>query len=351
MLTCWQVCLPVNAFLIELGYGVRTTIQDIARAVGVTKTTVSLVLNKKDTTSRISQATRSKVLKTARELNYQPSFAARTLAIGRTFTLGFFCPVISAPFYSGLAAMTMIEAEKRGYHLVIATTEANLAKERACLERLIKERRVDGIVAWSYALQPGSGGYDRILNSKFPLVFEVATKGFPCVNSNWNGGMEEAIAYLKDKGHGRVGFVDQWDVEVGNGKVEAFLAACSKYDIRKVDHESISYSLEEAVQLGRRIAGKPDRPSALIVFSDHYATGVIDGLVDGGVRVPEDVAVIGIDGTELGAYFRPALTTIAQDYHRLVASAVDLLLDAIENGATKAVEIDIPTKLVIRASA
>ena len=154
------------------------TIQDIAELAGVTKTTVSLVLNKKKSPIRISQATQDRVLKTADELGYHPSFAARSLASGRTFTLGFFCPAISSPFFSSLAARAMIEAENRDYHLTISTTEASFDEELECIGRLVNQKRVDGIIVWSYALKPCIKGYQEVIHSRFPMVFAVRIRNF-----------------------------------------------------------------------------------------------------------------------------------------------------------------------------
>jgi len=121
------------------------TISDIARHVGVTKSTVSTVLNDSRSNIRVSEGTRTKVLAAAKELNYRPSFSARSLAKGRTFSIGMICGDIHSPHFSELASRAMQEVEARGYHLLLSVTQwITMQNNLDCLETMIN-RGVDGI--------------------------------------------------------------------------------------------------------------------------------------------------------------------------------------------------------------
>ena len=140
------------------------------------------------------------------------------------------------------------------------------------------------------------------------------------------------------------------DMFSDRAKQSAFQKACATHGAAGIEY-TCSGSITDARELGRRLDHEPDCPGAFIVFSDYIAGGVIRGLVDEGRRVPEDTAVVGMDGTAMGEFSTPALTTIAQDCRQLMVRSIDLLLEKIEHRETSAKEILLPTQLIVRESA
>jgi len=330
---------------------VAVTILDVAKRVGVTMTTVSKVLNNKPSGLKISQATRAKIFEAAQALTYRPSFSARALARAKTFSLGFICGDIHTPYYAELASKALKAAETRGYHLVMSLTEWNFQKERDCLDLLLGGK-VDGVFMVAGGLQPGTSQYEYVLEKKFPVVISNAKiPGLSCVRNDWTPGMEQAVGHLKRSGYDRILFVGYpLPPPLADTKNQAFEQACGIHQVQG-SLQTVTSNLNDARELGIRLAGEPARPSALIAYSDYIATGLISGLREGGLDVPRDMKVIGIDGTEMGQFYHPPLTTITGNIEKHARTTVDLLVNLIEKPEMEPKEIILATELIVRKSA
>jgi len=330
------------------------TIGDVARRSGVSASTVSAVINNNYARIRVSAKTRQKVLAAARRLDYRPSFSARALARGKTFSLGLVCGDIHTPFFSELASIALEESEARGYHLLTAVTRWDPQKELACVDTLL-ERKVDGFLMGPASLQPGTRQYDYIMKNRIPVVGLLPpVPGFPHVTSDWREGMEEAVRHLTGKGYDRIGFIDLpgiYPVEPHRAcKRSVFLETIGRVGAVSCEYNCV-IDLHNNREIGRNLADLPDRPRAFIVGSDYMAMGLVRGFRDGGLDVPRDVAVVGMDGTAMGEFFHPPLTTIAQDIRQLVGRALELLVTMIEEKTLTDQEMWVPTRLIVRDSA
>jgi len=327
------------------------TLKNIAETTQLTPSAVSKILNPKNgRMAAFSPETCKRVIETAKALGYRPNKLAQSIAKGKTYTLGFLCGDFHTPYFSELAMATMIAAEKRGYHLLISVTQWDKQREITCFEMLL-ERQVEGILMLTAALQPGEKYYDYIKREKFPVVFpNVLSNDFSSVLSNWQMGFDEAVAYLKQKGHQRIGMVRQpMPSYVVDSKYDAFLIACEKEGIQWKLYDCLPV-LEDAQSLGRQILKAPDRPSALIAYSDYIAAGIISGM-GSDISIPGDIAIVGIDGTQMGKGYRPPLTTIDVNIPALAEKSVELLLKLIECSESQHENIIVPTHLVVRESA
>jgi LacI family transcriptional regulator len=332
------------------------TIADIAKTVGVHQSTVSTVLNKSRSTIRISEKTRKKIFETAQQLNYRPSFSAQALARGKTFSIGMTCGSIHSPHYSELASHAMQEVEAHGYHLLLSVTQwLTMENNLDCLETLMS-RGVDGIISWGTSLQPGTSLYEHLVREKFPIALCGENVGqLSSIDSEWGTGMNETVAYLSRKGHSHicfVGYAGKPEDENNDPKWVSLLKACSRYGVKA----SASYlkklsNLEEAEEFGMKAAHQADRATAFLVYSDYVAFGFLRGLLNQGLRIPQEVAVVGIDGTKMGKYFHPSLTTIAQEREQIVAKAIEMVLGMIDKKQEPGQKVIFPTKLIIRESA
>ncbi len=332
------------------------TINDIAKNAGVTKSTVSAVLNGSQSNIRISAKTKQRILEVAREMNYSPSFSARALARGKTFSIGMTCGDIHSPHYSELASQAMREAEARGYHLLISVTQwLTMENNLDCLETLMS-RGVDGVVTWGTGLQPGDSLYEYLVREKYPIVLCGEDIGdLSSIDSEWDSGMNETVAYLRNKGHSHicfVGYAENSEAERKDPKRVAFVKACSGYGVKgSVRYLAKLSNLEEAEEFGMKTAGETDRATAFLIYSDYVAFGFIRGLINQGVRIPQAAAVVGIDGTKMGRYSQPSLTSIAQEREAIVRNAIDLVIGMIEKREEPGKKILFPTRLIIRESA
>ena len=326
------------------------TITDIARRSGVAKSTVSRVLNRKTTAVAVSDATRRLVEQAARDLNYRPSFSARALTSGKTQTLGLVCGDLRLPFFAELVMGAMLAAEARGYHLLVSVTQWDPEKELRCLDMLL-ERRVEGMVMLTQAVQPGNQYYEYFKKERFPVIIpDCDYPDFSTLLHDWQAGMDEAMAHLKARGHRTVGFVRQEPVSLPDDKHAAFLRACKKQRLAAVTY-ACGITLDCAQATGRRIAGDAQRPSALMVYSDYLATGVRHGLLQQGVDVPRDLALVGIDGIQMGAVCNPPLTTIDLGIAATAEAMVELVLRQVADRQRAPDRIVLPTRLLVRESA
>jgi len=332
----------------------RSTLNDIAKAVGVGKSTVSVVLNKKPKPIQVSEETRKKIFSAARELNYRPSFSARALTKGKTFTIGFICADIVNPYFAELVTLALKEVETHGYRLLLSLTEGKgPEQDLACVESLL-ERHVDGIIMISTAFQPGTKQYDYVLREKYPFVLlQYRAEGISSIGSDWQMGMDQAVTYFKGKGHARLVFLSTATPGcVKSQKEKAFATACAAQGmISDILEGPDNLDIDGVRRTGITLARTRDRPEVVIVHADSLAMSFIHGLREGGLEVPRDMKVVGIDGTEAGKIFFPPLTSIEQDRSGTVAAAVQMLLERQDDQNPPPREILLPTTFVARGSA
>jgi LacI family transcriptional regulator len=323
----------------------RVTISDIAKAAGVDKSTVSIVLNNKPLAKRVKQETKDRIVRIANEFNYNPSFAARSLSSGKTKTLGIVVGDIARIYFSELTAAALEAAYKRGYQMLVSVTQWDLDKEREALQTLL-ERQPDGIIFCPGGLSCFRGPYDQIVALHYPVVAcEYEDAGASSVMSDYEPGMEDAIKQFIKNGHKEIGYVGssiEW-----NNKQDTLDALTDKYGIKLKKYIFPEHTPEIMRGLANDLI-QPEQPKALIVAADESALLLIAALQDFKKKVPEDFDIIGIDGIDWGANSRPALTTIEQDKKALMTAAVDMLIEMSNNPGWKPQKIVVPTKLIIR---
>jgi LacI family transcriptional regulator len=325
------------------------TISDIAKKAGVAVTTVSLILNRKSETVGISRATQEKVLGIAEKMDYRPSFSARSLARGKTFTLGLQCGQLSNPFFNELVNIALGEVENRGYQLALNVTSWTAEEKNIQGLNGLIDRGAEGVINWGTYVGVGSRMYNFITRRKYPMV----TRSFQApeissVVSDYSVGFREAVEYLKRKGHSRIGYY--WNGKLEDPKWIPLRAACREFGVELVGYSGTFWPDRLEGDFLEFIRD-PKRPAALLVHSDYSAAGVLAVLRKHKLGVPGDVAVIGFDGTRLGGILSPTLTTIGQDMEGLITRSVEVLLTQIEDKNAGPQHVALPTKLIIRESA
>jgi DNA-binding LacI/PurR family transcriptional regulator len=330
------------------------TMQDVARAAGVSAKTVSNVLGDYP---YVREETRARVMAAVQSLGYQMNFAARNLRSGRTGLLMLALPELSLPYFAELADAVIDEARREGYTVLVERTGATRAGELDLLSggRL---RMVDGLIFSPLALGPGDVDALRV---DFPMVL-LGERIFDgpvdhVTMANVDGGAL-ATRHLLSLGRRRIAVVGVHRGEdMGSGplRLRGYAAALADVGL-EVDPELLVeagyWHRSTGAQATHRLIDSGVDFDAVFALNDALALGVLYALQRRGLRVPEDVAVIGFDNVDDGIYSTPSLSTVDPDRLQIARTAVALLLRQIagDAGLEGRIELAPPVRLQIRES-
>lgn len=311
------------------------TLKDVGELAGVTATTASAALRGKD---YVKPETIQRVRDAAKKLGYKLNLSGRSLRSGRSGTITFLTSGIEGDYFSRLAMAVADAVNQRGAHMLIEL--ARYLKVDASGSGDLSYTFSDGIIAINAPRAIG------ILKEHPSVMLENYDTSIPLdtVNAPSAEGSRAAVEHLIARGCTRIGIVGDnrdpanpniipgsRDVRMQAAKT-AILAAGLRFD-EKRDFIRCSWSIDGGIETGRAIAKtlRRTRYDGLYCLNDGIALGVMRGLADGGVRVPDDVLVIGFDGDSQGAYSVPTLTTVATDFRGMANTAVSLLMQRIEH--------------------
>ena len=319
------------------------TRNDVARLAGVSAAVVSYVVNG---SKRVTPATETRVREAIAMLGYRPNRAARALRLGSSETLGMVVPDSTNPFFATLAHAVELAAAERGFDLLTANSDGSLAMERRQIDHFAT-RGVDGVFVCSSIIDPDLRALEQADIPVVLLNHYVATPGVDSVSVDLKSGSRSAVEHLAEHGHRTIGLVIGTNTdnsvdarEVGWRETIAHLGLDAGPVFR---HPFSRYGGYEA---GRWLLNGAVRPPALFVGSDRQAVGVLKALHEGGVRVPEDIAIVSFDGSEDAEFSWPSLSTVSQPIEEMARAAVASLLD---DAAEKQHRVFAPT-LIRRAS-
>lgn len=305
------------------------TISDVAREAGVSVATVSNYLNG---TARLSPTTYEAVQAATEKLGYVPNFNARSLRAQSTKTIGLLVPNLINPFYTEMAASMERTAQEHGYQLMLCSSADDGDLEGRQIRTLL-HRRVDGAVM--VALEPTELG-DRIRGSRFPIVCaDRRIPGHRSITSDNRMGGRLALEHLVELGHRRIGMVVGDDhVENVKERVAGAREVLDRHGIEVSERSVVRgpQSLDTGVAAAR-LWDEPDPPTAVFATNDIIAMGLYRVCHDRGLRIPEDVSVVGFDDVRWTELIVPTLTTVHQDVDEMVTRALDVLLEAIRSGS------------------
>ncbi len=320
----------------------RPTIVDVANLSGVSKSTVSNVLRG---AGRVSDGTRARVLESIEALGYRPNSLARDLVRRRSNTVGVVLGDLANTFYADLVKLLELQISEAAYTTIVCNTDGRSELERARVEMLL-ERAVSGVVMLQF-----SGDrtvLDELAVARVPVVvISCWDERADCVAVDDHTGMAAAVEHLYGLGHRRIAHVSSHLVEDSTRA-----ARYAGYEHAMRGHGLAPRLLDADVRDGLR-AAVTDReaPTAFAAANDLIAVQLIDLLEPLGVRVPDDVSVVGFDGTDLGAHSRIGLTTVAQPRAQLIAEGLRLLLDRMRGGLSEPPRhVRLTGELVVRAS-
>ncbi len=325
-----------------------TSIQ-VAKRAGVSQSAVSRVFTPG---ASASESTTRKVRQAAQELGYRPNVLARSLITGRTRIIGVVVAYLENQFYPVVLELLSRALQAKGYHVLVFMAENATEKVAQVMEELL-DYQVDGIITASVAITNDLTA--RCTAVGIPVVMFNRGQDDPRlseVTSDNIAGARRATEHLIATGHTRIAHVMGWQgASTGRDRAAGFTLAMQAANLVPVAMIDGMYSRETAAAVTRDMFNGPTRPDAIFVGNDHMAFAVMDTLrFDLGLRVPEDVSVIGYDDVPLAAWPAYNLTTIRQPVNRMVDATVDALLTQIDAPATPPRKLRIDGPLVIRTS-
>jgi LacI family transcriptional regulator len=335
----------------------RPTQVDVARLAGVSRATVSYVVNgQADGRIPISQETRVRVLEAVEQLGYEPDARAQALRSGSTKTIGAIIPDIRNPHFWEYADGMEKEARAAGYRLLLSSTSLSQRNEKDTLKDLA-QRRIDGLILQgSFATHSGnaSKSLSRLISRRFPIVkIGEPTGTMDSVWSDYYSVTEEIMAYLLSLQHHRIGMI--YGVKppiMAEGRLQPY-QECLQAAGLPVDEELIvrcGPTIEDGYQAAMQLLKHPSRPTALISINDILAIGVLRAAADLNLRIPDQLSLVSYDDIPMSRYMVPRLTTVSKEAVKFGQEAVKLLLARIQNPNLPIQKIDEPIQLIVRES-
>ncbi len=321
----------------------------VAKRAGVSTATVSRVLNNQNV---VKNSTRARVLKAAEELKYHPNLHARSLAKGKSRTLGILVSNMENPFFFDIYRALESAAHARGYEVVVANTDYS-SEQLVSSVRLMIGWRVAGLAA--IVSEMDSHLMQVLTDSKIPIVFyDVGTpqKNITNVRVDYRKGMKKIVEYLHSLGHTRMAFLGHHST-LGpiSERRKTFLETVGRL-APNAEAQIVAGAdgLEGGRQAARQLLSSGFQPTAILCVNDFMAVGVLRHLRDQGIRVPEDVSVTGFDNIRLAEFCSPALTTVHIPREQIGQTIFGNLVPDKPSDRLSGQEILVDPELVVRES-
>lgn len=326
--------------------GARPTIRDIATRAGVSKSLVSLALQN---APRVAPQTRASILTAADELGYRRNAAAHALVAHRTRTIGVFVLDLHNPLTADVLDAVQAEARRRDYRTIVVVGSEDAPAERAELEKLL-EFRVEGIIAVGHRLPDGA---DEAFTADCPAVIIGSDHGavlhLASVSNDDVLGAGLAVDHLVSLGHERIAYVDGGTSAVARDRRRGYRAAMRRRGLAKnITVVKGSFTDDGGYRGASRALDLDELPTALFVVNDLAAMGAMAALADRGLSVPQDISVVGYDGTRLAGIRPISLTTVGQPLHEMGTRAAARLCGQLDGEVVGAAHTRLPPSLIER---
>ncbi len=339
----------------EVRHVAKVTLRDIAAEVGLSVTSVSLVLNNRP--CKISEASRQRIMEVARRRGYIPNQIARSLVMQHTSTIGLIIPNIESRFFASLAKNIELKCRERGYALIITNSDDNPAND-AALVRLLVNRGVDGlliVVSDEFATDSQLLADLSHLPTPFVMV-DRFIEGLFCDKVRFNNELGGYLAtnYLLEQGHEKIACIVNPNSNTGRERLDGYARAIGQASLAmNMDYVLNSeYYIESAYEAAARLASLD--VTAVFASSDNIALGLLKRLYANNLRVPRDISVVSYDNSAADVLFEPALTSIEQNVPELSQAALELLFQRIAESDSGELggpdEVVLNPKLVVKDS-
>jgi len=328
-----------------------STIKDVAKLAGVSTATVSRVINSPE---KVKPRTKESVSRAMEICRYKYNALAKGFATKRSHTIGLIVPTITNPIFSGSTRGVQDFANEKGYHVVLGNSDYQYEKESTLID-VFRERQVDGLIITSTDLE--GSALQNLLKDEFPFVLlhsSVKKGPMSCVGiDNFTGGYL-ATEHLVHLNHSRIGMLagefhfsdrsfDRW-----NGYKKCLKDHQILYDADLL--VQTGYGLEEGKEGFKRLFSKGNRPTAVFCSNDILAIGAIEGARQIGLRVPNDVSIIGFDNMQISSFVSPTLSTISQPTYEMGRMGAEVVINRLEKKIQEPVHQFLDIKIVVRES-
>ncbi|EAP98848.1 transcriptional regulator involved in degradation (LacI family protein) [Janibacter sp. HTCC2649] len=330
-----------------------STITDVAREAGVSVATVSRALRGLD---RVSPRTRERVLKVATELDYVASPTATSLASGRTQVVGVVAPFLTRWFFATLVSAIEKTLRQHGHHVLLFDLEDDNYDKRLPLSQNMLWKRVDGVITLNLPLTEQE--LELVDRLGLPLVaIGTPVEDRPNVRIDEDLAMRTATEHLVALGHTRIAYIgtvpsNVAHIQTPQARLDAFRDVMRQHGLPERQHWILEsdWTADSAAADTRALLASDDRPTALAAASDEMAIGAMQAARAEGLRVPEDLSIIGIDDHVLSSVM--GLTTVRQDVAAQGREAAEILLRGlgVDTPGGRASQVVVPTELIIRHS-
>jgi LacI family transcriptional regulator len=324
------------------------SIKDIAKKAGMSPSTVSRVVNGK---KYVNPEKREQILKLIEETGYVPDKAARSMVLKRSFTVGIVIPDSFNMFQRQLFSIIERHLESFGYHTLFFFVKFDGRSEEECLDRL-KSERLDGVIMLQEIKNPLF--YEYLARIKLPVVTTTFSyAGIPAIYVDEERAAFDAVNHLINLGHRSINMLCGSGFSFGKRRVEGYFQALQAAGIAREEHRVVyvdRYTSEFGLYGMRELMLRHGKFSAVFAATDELAIGAIRAMRDFGLRVPEDVSVVGVDDIEISNFLIPRLTTIRQPLDEMGAQTAITLHRLIAGGNVTNANHVMPYKLIIRGS-
>ncbi|MEW1616535.1 MULTISPECIES: LacI family DNA-binding transcriptional regulator [unclassified Streptomyces] len=322
------------------------TMNDVARAAGVSVTTVSYVLSGK---RRVAPGTADAVQAAIAKLGFRLNTVAQSLRTGQSRTVALIIPDIANPFYAQLARGLQDALRPARYHVVVCNTNADRAEELFYLDDTVR-RRLDGVVITPMWLVPND--FDAVRAANIPVVVsaDAALGDLDLVRADSHEAVDRAVGHLARQGHERLGMlVGPAGTPAGDPRLDLFRAAAGRHGLDLPAGLIVrgKHTREAGAAGLRRLMSRRNPPTAIACVNDRTAVGALEAAERMGLAVPSDVALIGHDDIEIASLVRPRLSTIRYPAHEVGSTCGRLFLERREGRASPA-QVALRTRLVLR---
>jgi len=327
------------------------TIRDLAERLNLSKSTVSYALN--GGPKPVSESVRQRVEAAALDMGYRRNEIARSLAVGRTHTIGFVPSSVRQRTMRSWFERTALEAicvaaDQRGLHLLLPSVSSRSAESG--IDDLHFATRVDGVVLLA---PPETSNLGVLLHSRAVPIATIAGKNCvvgPCFNADNDAGVVAVVDHLYGLGHRKIAFVTHLDHIDTLQRHNAFLGRMKALGLSTPDEyiQTTDLHVEGGRMAARKLLSLKDRPTAVFCINDPTAVGFILVAHELGLSVPGDISVAGFDNDEICSTFSPSLTTVHQPVAEMAVAAFDAVIDQINGEASSSRTF--PAQLIVRAS-
>lgn len=322
---------------------------DVAKLANVAPATVSRVLSQPHL---VSKETQEKVLKAIEELNYQPHIIARQFRKKETKTILVVVPDITHPFFSEVLKGIQHTAIKSGYRVILGDTENDIEREGEFVD-LLFQKQADGMILLTARMDK-----DRIeqVSRQFPTVLAceyIDGLDISTVSIDNISGARKITEHLISLGHTKIAHITgPMNVILSRDRLRGYRQAMISHDL-PVDSAFIQegdFSLESGYHQMIRLLSLEQRPTSVFVFNDEMAIGAIKAAKDSGLKVPEDIAVVGFDNSKMSDIIEPHITTIEQPKYEIGKKAMELLLGLMSGKTLEQKKFVLKDELIVRES-